>query len=278
MDNITVEKIILKSSDLELKAELIKANNNNEFAILLIPGSGPVDIDSSIGTLKPLKVLANKLAQKGLSVFRFEKRTFTYPESFTSKSTINDEYINDCEALISTIINNYKYKNVILIGHSLGGQIATFIAVNNVYCSKVCLLNSSARHLADIACDQYVRIDLVNANEYRFYADKAKNSTQDSVLGYFYYGATDNYWVSYNKIDVLAIINKIKKPILIINSKNDRQSFESDLNLWSDIVEKRPDILYYKDEIIDHFMFEYTNSQADIPDRLIDLIADFIVS
>jgi hypothetical protein len=48
-------------------------------AVVVLPGSGPTDRDSTIGPNKPLKDLAWGLASRGVAVLRFDKVTYAHP-------------------------------------------------------------------------------------------------------------------------------------------------------------------------------------------------------
>ena len=84
-------------------------------------------------------------------------------------------------------IRDRNNNGIYLFGHSLGGQIATELAAKNSEIAGLIIFNSSARHLADIACDQYIRLDPQNASAYRAYADAAKAVNPDVAKGLYYY-------------------------------------------------------------------------------------------
>ena len=45
-------------------------------AVILLQGSGPSDKDETVGSLKPFRDLAEGLAEQGIAVYRFDKRSY----------------------------------------------------------------------------------------------------------------------------------------------------------------------------------------------------------
>ncbi|MBQ3227933.1 MAG: alpha/beta hydrolase [Clostridia bacterium] len=251
-------------------------------AVLLIAGSGPSDCDETVGALKPFEDIAHGLAQEGINSLRVDKRTFSYAADFDIKCGIKEEYIDDCNAAIE-YLKTQNISSLYLLGHSLGGQIATELAKNTADIDGMILFNSSARHLADIACDQYSAIDPVNKSSYITYAEAAKNVTASSAKGYYYYNASDHYWVSYNQMDTAKNISDANIKTLIINSKFDNQSFNEDLNLWSTLFSDSANVSICVYDDISHFGYKIDTSdpssiytRVDFPSEVITAFADFI--
>ena len=250
--------------------------------MLLIAGSGPSDYDETLGTLKPFKDIADGLAKAGINSLRVDKRTFSYAADFDIKCGIEEEYLDDCNAAIE-YLKSQNISGLYLLGHSLGGQIATELAASIEGIDGMILFNSSARHLADIACDQYSALDPVNKESYITYAKAAKNATASSAKGYYYYSASDHYWVSYNQIDTAQNISNLNIKTLIINSKFDKQSFDEDLNLWSTLFSDSENVSICVYDDISHFGYKIDTTdpssiytQVDFPNEVISVFTDFI--
>ena len=248
----------------------------------MIAGSGPSDYDETIGVLKPFEDIARGLAQKGINSLRVEKRTFGYADKFDMKCGIEEEYLDDCNAAIG-FLKTQNISGLYLLGHSLGGQIATELAANTEWIDGMILFNSSARHLADIACDQYSAADPANKESYITYATAAKNASASSAKGYYYYGATDYYWASYNSIDTAQNIIEANINTLIINSKFDKQSFDEDLNLWSTLFSDSAKISICVYDDISHFGYKIDTTdpssiytRVDFPSEVISDFVNFI--
>ncbi|MBP0990812.1 MAG: alpha/beta hydrolase fold domain-containing protein, partial [Oscillospiraceae bacterium] len=234
---------------------------NNSPAVLLIPGSGPSDCNETIGLLTPFKDIALGLAKNGINSLRFEKRTYRYPDRFTSKSGIDEEYYDDCKAAVLWL-EKQEASGIYLLGHSLGGQITAVLA-KEVNAKGVILFNSSARHLADISADQYSLLDPSNKTAYEQYAQAAKATAASTAKGLYYYGVTDYYWASYNQMNVIESLKNSCLPVLIINSTADNQTFTDDLELWEKGLSKTEQVTIKIYDDISHIGYKIdTNDTA----------------
>ena len=281
--SIEEKHFVLESNGYKLNAVYTYIDDGKAHpAVLLIAGSGPSDYDETLGTLKPFKDIANGLAKEGINSLRVDKRTFSHAANFDIKCGIEEEYLDDCNAAIE-YLKSQNISGLYLLGHSLGGQIATELAASIEGIDGMILFNSSARHLADIACDQYSALDPVNIESYITYAEAAKNATASSAKGYYYYGATDYYWASYNSIDTAQNIVEANINTLIINSKFDKQSFDEDLNLWPTLFSDSATVSICVYDDISHFGYKIDTTdpssiytQVDFPGEVISAFTDFI--
>ncbi|UCH38390.1 MAG: alpha/beta fold hydrolase [Candidatus Bathyarchaeota archaeon] len=97
--------------------------------VILFPGSGAVDRDSSFGTFKPFKVIADYLARKGIAVFRFDKRGVGKSTGDFANAKESD-FFQDGYAVLKYLQNHNEinHKQIGVIGHSEGGLIASELA------------------------------------------------------------------------------------------------------------------------------------------------------
>lgn len=211
------------------------ADGKHHPTVLLIAGSGPSDCDSTLGAWKPLEDLALGLAAEGIHSLRLDKRTLYGADAMPETGGIAEEYLTDCLAALECL-TEAGIEEIYLLGHSLGGQIAAELASTMPGIKGVILWNSTPRHLADVACDQYTRADPAHAALYRIYADAAKAATEETAQGYYYYGATDHYWATYNRLDTVSSIQSAEIPTLIVNSTADMQIFTADLEAWQSLT------------------------------------------
>ena len=100
----------IKSNNIELKGTiLIPEKDNKKKLVIFVHGSGSSDRDETIFENKPFKDIAENLYSKGIASYRFDKRTYSNPETFKDTSTIDDEVTNDIINIISYFKNNKEF-------------------------------------------------------------------------------------------------------------------------------------------------------------------------
>lgn len=276
-NGVTERYFLLKSDGYELNAVYCFSGKKKAPAVLLIPGSGPTDFNESVGLLMPFRDIAMGLAEKGVHSLRLEKRTYRYANAFSPKDGLDEEYFVDFGNALEWLRTQEETGDVYLLGHSLGGQIAAKMAAGTDV-AGVILLNSSARHFADILADQYTAIDPANRDAYAAYANAAKNAVPETAEGLYYYGATDTYWASYNKLETVDSIRTSVSPFLILNGTFDQQLFEEDLALWQNALSGNENVTLKQYDGVSHFGYRIdTTDEAELYSHSefpVELLAD----
>ena len=280
-EGITEHYFSIESDKYKLNAVYTDSGIEGAPAVLLIPGSGPSDYNETVGLLAPFRDIANMLAENGINSLRMEKRTLRYASEFAVTSGLKEEYYDDYEKAYEWLTRKNGKENVYLLGHSLGAQVGIELA-------KMCnptgiiLLNGSARHLADTACDQLCSIDSANTEAYRYYAEQAKSVTPDNTAGAYYYGASDYYWAEYNKLTPIQSLKRMEIPVLIINSSLDAQVYEADIEGWKELEGNDNISIVMLDDVSHTGYVGDISSEKEIykeqkmSDELILLVAQFI--
>lgn len=109
--------------------------NNEKKAVLIVHGFAGGTYDQEI--------LANNLELEGFDVY-----TFTLPgheKSFLKKVT-RKEWVDECKYQIERLIN-HGYKTIYLIGHSMGGVLASYLAANYKEVKKLVLAAPAFKYL-----------------------------------------------------------------------------------------------------------------------------------
>ena len=202
--------------------------------VVLVSGSGPQDMDETIGAAKnkPMRDIAQGLAKKGIATIRFDKRYAVYipkPEY----TTVEDEIIDDAmDALLQAKEDTRLDRSrVFLLGHSFGGMIAPDIAVkDNDSLKGIIILAGSPRYFADIIGSQYTSYfqsaQGIPENEKKLLIknifdniEKIKSVDEKSTGEIL--GLPANYWFSLNKIYTEKAYLKTTLPMLILQGSND---------------------------------------------------------
>lgn len=274
---------VLENDGYKLNAVYTYVNDGKPHpAVLLIAGSGPGDYNETVGLLTPFEEIALGLAENGINSLRVDKRTLNYASDFGITSGMEQEYGSDCNAAID-FLKKENISGLYLLGHSLGGQIAAELVAGNSDIDGMILFNSSARHLADIACDQYTRLDSANKDTYLAHAAAAKAAARDTAQGAYYYNASDYYWASYNQLDTLKSVKDAEIRTLIINSRFDNQIFDADIELWESHFSDNENVAIRVFDDISHFGYKIDTTDSlsvyrrvDFPEELIRAFSDFV--
>ncbi len=213
--------------------------------VVFVHGSGPSDMDETIGPNKPFKDLAAGLAAKGIGSIRYVKRSMVYPNSFAKTFTVKEEVLDDALAAIAIARNTpgINKSQIFLMGHSLGGMLAPRIAALAPDLAGIILAAAPARKLSDVIAEQNRYLyatsgDTTAVMKQQFQATvneigrskllKLGDIAPDSVI----LSAPASYWIDINNYDQLASAKKLTKKILILQGERDFQVSVQDFNIW----------------------------------------------
>jgi len=141
-------EISIRSGEHVLASTLTVPEGPGPFpAVLLVPGSGPVDRDSNIKRL-PLDVtgqLARALAAAGLATLRYDKRGVG-ASTGDFRSTGFLDAADDAEAALEVLVATPEVDpgRVLMLGHSEGALLAGIVAARSSVPAGVVLLSGSA--------------------------------------------------------------------------------------------------------------------------------------
>ena len=230
----------------QLAAVITTPRDGNSFPlVVLVHGSGPNDMDGTIGPNKPYKDIAAGLAVNGIASIRYVKRTVVYAKEFDKAFTVKEEVLDDALqaiALAKTVVG-VDTKNIYVLGHSLGGMLAPRIATLAPDLKGIILAAAPARKLTDIIIDQNKYMVEISkdttvamqkilssaiAEIEKTRITKIGKMKPDSLL----LGLPAAYWADLNSYDQVATAAKLTQRILVIQGGHDFQVTETDYNLW----------------------------------------------
>jgi len=206
-------------------------------AVVLVHGSGPHDRDESIGPNKPFLDIAHGLAERGIAVLRYEKRTSARPQDYAGRNfDVNDELVNDALAAAELLkhTDHVDPARVFVIGHSLGAMMAPRIGQRAPWLAGLVLMAAPARPLQDIVPGQrrYIAaldggidaeeqkdIDLLEKqrDEIRNF-DPAHPPSHSLMLG-----LPPAYWADLRGWDPIGVALTLKQPLLVLQGGRDYQ-------------------------------------------------------
>lgn len=297
-ENSLGKDLNIKSSDIELKGTLLNSENGNlNKLVILAHGSGPNDRDETIFENKPFKDIAENLYSKGISSYRFDKRTLSNPESFNDKSTIDDEVTNDIINIVAYFKNDSKFSNyeITVLGHSLGAYLLPRIANKSNQISKIILLAGNSRPLDHLIIEQYEYLyKLTPSQELKDASQKVKE--QIAVLNSksfnintpkekLPFNLSANYWQSVLNYKTLNEIQKVKIPILILQGERDYQVTMKDFELWKTKLKNNKKVIFISYPKLNHIFMsgekpsdpkEYA-VKGVVDEKVIEDIKNFII-
>lgn len=262
-DLIIEESIILKTGDYHLNGKLTLPKEGEKFpAVVLIGGSGPTDMDSSIGRLTPFKDIAHQLAKKGIASIRYNKRTYEYKEQLVTdyNFTPQDEYVDDALTAIEVLLKDERidHDNIFLLGHSQGGQFAPVIANQTDKLKGIIIMAGITGHILDLLMEQtLINNGQAKYDEYLpFYQDaKEIKVMDDSKYNWHYFGAYYKYWVEYNKIDFEDELLKSSTEHSVLVMQGGK-----DLQVYSHYFERYKELIPYDSEYLrEHILYPSLN-------------------
>ena len=292
------KSIYLDTKGRQLAALVTTPKNVSNFPmVVFVHGSGPSDMDETIGTNKPFKDLAIGLAAKGIGSVRYVKRTLLYANDFAKAFTVKDEVTDDALVAITTAktVKGADSKNIYLFGHSLGGMLAPQIATMAPELNGIILAAAPARKLTDIIIDQNKyffaltkdtteagkkELDTILTDVARSRITQLGKVKADSLI----IGLPASYWVSLNTYDQVATAKKLNKRIFVVQGGNDFQVSQQDYNLWDVALNKKKNTAFKFYPELNHLFTPQTEKgtaaqyqvPANVSEKLINDLALWI--
>lgn len=268
--------------------------------VIIVHGSGPNDMDGTIGENKPYEQLALMLAERGVATFRYDKRTFTcrqLPDSIAATLTVDYETTDDAVAaavMLHSLAIGIDTARIYVLGHSQGGMMIPRIAQRTTAAHGYIMMAAPARKLPDMVVMQmdYLHDHGLNPDWPKMkpaMVEQIANlrewgqSTFDSTMP-LPMGLPLSYLLDLEGYDQTNEARTIDKPLLVLNGEADYQVTMDDFNLWKDALQGKPNVTFKSYVGLNHlFMPAGTPSlpsdyakRGTIPAEVADDIANFV--
>ncbi len=233
-------------------------------AIVLVHGSGPQDRHSTIGPNRPFLDIARGLAERGIAVLRYEKRTKAHPDAFMSDPTVDRETTDDAVLALQALRTRpgVQPRQVFVLGHSLGGMMAPRIAQRDPKVAGIVLLAAPSRPLLDILIEQNKRLAILNDGKISDEESAALMRLGDSVkavrdgremtAAQSPMGMAPAYWRTIEAVDPVLDATKIKQPMLILQGARDIQVVDADWQNWRNAFHDDPRVTFKLYDALNH--------------------------
>jgi len=241
------------------------SSGNGKFpAVVLVHGSGPQDRDSTIGPNRPLLDIARGLAERGVAVLRYEKRTKAHPQQFADGGNIDLETTDDAVTAAALLrgLPDIDAKRVFVLGHSQGAMMAPRIGARDPQIAGLILLAAPSRPLLDILIEQNRRLAILNDGKVSDAENTAIQQLVDSVsavrkgremtAAQSPMGLPPAYWRSVEAVDAVAEAKAIAQPMLILQGARDIQVVDADWQGWKAAFHDTPRVTFKLYETLNH--------------------------
>lgn len=221
--------------------------------VILLQGSGASDKDESVGNLKPFRDLAEGLAEKGIAVYRFDKRSYVYGMELAAdrQITLEDEYLEDAVNAVQLLARQDRIDpdRIYVLGHSLGGNAIPALArelekVPVKACGFI-MMAASPRPLDVLMREQYDFLyslmpeitDEQQAEKDAVFAELDKLQDLDSLAeDDTVAGVYAAYWKWLADYDILQAAGEITEPVLLLQGEEDYQVTMEDFRIWKEAL------------------------------------------
>jgi len=244
-------------------------------AVVLVHGSGPHDRDETIGPNKPFRDLAWGLANRGIAVLRYEKRTRQYGSRMGGDQnlTVREETTDDALAAVAALRKHDRIdpKRIFVLGHSLGGMLAPRIGAADASLAGLVIMAGTTRPLLEVAREQLVYLATLTQG----------SPDPDRGLEQLKRAAPDAYWKDLDSYSPAATAAKLTIPMLILQGERDYQVTAPDLQGWRDALRGHSGVTIKSYPTLNHLFqpgegkstpSEYQQA-GHIPDFVLDDIA-----
>jgi dienelactone hydrolase len=276
----TEEPLTVGSGEWALPGTLTIPKGTIKAAVVLVHGSGPQDRDTTVGPNKPFRDLAWGLADRGIAVVRYEKRTRQHGAKLGSAAafTVREEVIDDAVLAVKWLQarSGIDPRRVFVVGHSLGGTLAPRIASTESSVAGIVIMAGATRPIDEVVRDQVLYLASQNPS--------APPVDVEQAVATLRRAASAAYWADFDAYRPGAAAAALTIPILILQGERDYQVTRADLQGWHAALDGRPNVTFKGYPALNHLFLpgegpsvpaEYLRP-GRVPDVVFDDIAGWI--
>ena len=267
-ENYTEKQISIGEGDFILPGVLTVPKGDGPFpVVVLVHGSGPNDMDETAYSFKPFRDIAVGLANQGIAVLRYDKRTNTHAikSSVDPKLSIMEETVFDANLAVETLksVPEIDEKNIFVLGHSQGGYALPLILENdkNKDIKGAIGVAGPTGKFHDLLLWQMeqslVRAEKMNVPKEQIDAGKAQlewmkgqialledpQYSRDNIPPAFQL-QNPYWWFDLNEYEPTELAKEQNVPLLLLQGEKDIQVPVDQLEAWKSALAERENVQY----------------------------------
>ena len=220
---------------------------SSDTVVLMMGGSGPVDVNYTVDGIGLYDEMAEILAQFNISTLRLEKRN-TY-------KTIDEEYIED--GLLAINYLKERYDHVFVLGHSLGAHVAP---VFSDLVDGLILMGGFVSEVEEVYASQLKQN--ASGDQIEVIDDELNvilNLCEDT--GFSWFGIRESWWLSLDELDLKSRLKSLDCPVLVVFSRDDERVELSEFELYQSYLALHEETEFVLVEGVNHFFVEKSSGQ-----------------
>jgi uncharacterized protein len=230
-----------------LPATLTLPNGTGPFpALVLVPGSPPVDQDVTVGPNKIFKDIAFGLATRGIAVLRYSKRTHQFGSGLGggdfSSFSIREDLADDAHAAVALLGRRIEidHQRIYVLGHSLGGLVVPQIARDNPQVAGIILMGAPSGDLLTLLLKRTENVaslggeggEMASASIPLFKQLRSGALARGEVIELFGEKTPVSHWLDLHAYDAGTAIAKLKTPAMILIAGHDAEVLPENVQAW----------------------------------------------
>lgn len=286
------EAITLQTSTGNIEGTLLLPLVDKPTVALIIAGSGPTDRDGNSPTLKIdyLRMLAEGLYQNNIASIRYDKRGVgaSIMPGLKEDDLTFSYYISDVELWITKIMDDPRFGDIVVIGHSEGSLIGMIASQNKKPNKFISIAGPGFRMLTTLRRQLGDQPPYILSMSEPILEKLEKGQMVDSIpplLNSLFRPSVQNYLISVSQYDPAVEISKLKCPVLVVQGTTDIQIEVLDaeklananansqlaiINGMNHILKEAPENRFLNIQT-------YGNPDLQIKEELIEIITSFIL-
>lgn len=204
-------------------------------AVILVPGSGPVDRDAAVAGIPVFGQLASDLADAGFLVVRYDKRGIGQSGGRPESATLSD-YAEDVRSIVRFLRRRRDVDNrrIFVVGHSEGAWVGLLAASREKHIAKLALLAGPGTTGAELVLEQQRRVldrltisDAEKAEridlQQRINAAVTAGGSWEGIPPNLRRQADSPWFQSFLSFDPAKVVPRVRQPLLIVQAMLDTQ-------------------------------------------------------